>query len=87
MKTVANRIAASDFQLNTHAIGDSANTVILKVYKSFGGKKDRRWKIEHAQVIQEADFDYFKLGIIPSVQPTHATSDMYWAGERLGKSV
>jgi predicted amidohydrolase YtcJ len=39
MKTVANRIAASDFQLNTHAIGDSANTVILKVYKSFGGKK------------------------------------------------
>lgn len=49
------------------------------------GKKDRRWKIEHAQVIQESDFDYFKLGIIPSVQPTHATSDMYWAGDRLGK--
>jgi predicted amidohydrolase YtcJ len=43
----------------------------LKVYKeAFEGKKDRRWKIEHAQVIQEADFDYFKLGIIPSVQPT-----------------
>jgi predicted amidohydrolase YtcJ len=86
MKTVANRIAASDFQLNTHAIGDSANTVILKVYKeALEGKKDRRWKIEHAQVIQEADFDYFKLGT--SVQPTHATSDMYWAGERLEKSV
>jgi predicted amidohydrolase YtcJ len=85
MKTVANRIAASDFQLNTHAIGDSANTVILKVYNFGREKKDRRWKIEHAQVIQEADFDYFKLGIIPSVQPTHATSDMYWAGERLGK--
>jgi predicted amidohydrolase YtcJ len=49
-------------------------------------KKDRRWKIEHAQVIQEADFDYFKLGIIPSVQPTHATSDMYWAGQRLGRA-
>ncbi|HEU4790258.1 MAG TPA: amidohydrolase family protein, partial [Flavobacterium sp.] len=49
------------------------------------GKKDRRWKIEHAQVIQESDFDYFATGIIPSVQPTHATSDMYWAGERLGK--
>jgi predicted amidohydrolase YtcJ len=53
MKTVANRIAASDFQLNTHAIGDSANTVILKVYKeALKEKKDRRWKIEHAQVIQ-----------------------------------
>jgi predicted amidohydrolase YtcJ len=64
MKTVANRIAASDFQLNTHAIGDSANTVILKVYKeALKEKKDRRWKIEHAQVIQEADFDYFKLGL------------------------
>jgi predicted amidohydrolase YtcJ len=47
-------LAASDFQLNTHAIGDSANTVILKVYKeALEGKKDRRWKIEHAQVIQE----------------------------------
>jgi predicted amidohydrolase YtcJ len=49
------------------------------------GKKDRRWKIEHAQVLREADFDYFKFGIIPSVQPTHATSDMYWAEDRLGK--
>lgn len=86
MKVTANRIAASSFQLNTHAIGDSANTVILKVYKeALTGKKDRRWKIEHAQVLREQDFDYFKFGIIPSVQPTHATSDMYWAGERLGK--
>jgi hypothetical protein len=86
MKMIANRIAASSFQLNTHAIGDSANTVILKVYKAaLEGKKDRRWKIEHAQVLQEADFDYFKLGIIPSVQPTHATSDMYWARQRVGK--
>jgi predicted amidohydrolase YtcJ len=48
MKVIANRIAASDFQLNTHAIGDSANTVILKVYKSSFRGKDRRWKIEHA---------------------------------------
>lgn len=86
LKSIAQQIANSPFQLNTHAIGDSANTVILKIYKeALTGKKDRRWKIEHAQVIQEADFDYFKLGIIPSVQPTHATSDMYWAGERLGK--
>jgi predicted amidohydrolase YtcJ len=86
LKSIAKQIANSPFQLNTHAIGDSANTVILKIYKEvLTGKKDRRWKIEHAQVIQEADFDYFKFGIIPSVQPTHATSDMYWAGERLGK--
>jgi predicted amidohydrolase YtcJ len=86
LKNIANQIANSPFQLNTHAIGDSANTVLLKIYKeALTGKKDRRWKIEHAQVIQEADFDYFATGIIPSVQPTHATSDMYWAGERLGK--
>jgi hypothetical protein len=43
-----------------------------------------RWKIEHAQVVDPADFDRFADGIIPSVQPTHATSDMYWAEERLG---
>lgn len=86
LKSVAKQIAASPFQLNTHAIGDSANTVLLKIYKEvLTGKKDRRWKIEHAQVLREEDFDYFKSGIIPSVQPTHATSDMYWAGERLGK--
>ena len=86
LKEVAKQIAASKFQLNTHAIGDSANTVILKIYsKALAGTKDRRWKIEHAQVLREVDFDYFKFGIIPSVQPTHATSDMYWAGERLGK--
>ncbi|MBG6111243.1 putative amidohydrolase YtcJ [Flavobacterium sp. CG_9.10] len=86
MKSIAKQIANSPFQLNSHAIGDSANTVLLKIYKEvLAGKKDRRWKIEHAQVIREQDFDYFKLGIIPSVQPTHATSDMYWAVERLGK--
>ena len=86
LKDVAKQIAASKFQLNTHAIGDSANTVILKIYGDvLAGTKDRRWKIEHAQVLREQDFDYFKFGIIPSVQPTHATSDMYWAEDRLGK--
>ena len=86
LKSIAKQIAASPFQLNSHAIGDSANTILLKIYKEvLAGKKDRRWKIEHAQVLREEDFDYFKFGIIPSVQPTHATSDMYWASERLGK--
>ncbi len=80
-------IAASPFQANTHCIGDSANSYILDVYgKYLEGPNDRRWRIEHAQVIHTGDFSKFKeFSIIPSVQPTHATSDMYWAGERLGK--
>jgi len=88
MEALAQRIAASDYQMNTHAIGDSANIVVLRAYdKALEGKTDRRWKVEHAQVITENDFDYFEKGIIPSVQPTHATSDMYWAEDRLGERV
>jgi len=84
---VAEKLAAKGFQLCTHAIGDSANRVILKVYASvLKGKNDRRWRIEHAQVLAPEDIHLFgDYNIIPSVQPTHATSDMYWAGERLGK--
>ena len=86
IRQIAQQIADSDYQMNTHAIGDSTNTVLLKIYKEvLTGKPDRRWKIEHAQIMQEQDFEYFKLGIIPSVQPTHATSDMYWAADRVGK--
>jgi predicted amidohydrolase YtcJ len=83
---VATKIAANHFQMCTHAIGDSANRVILNIYnKILKGKNDRRWRIEHAQVVNAKDFDLFgKASIIPSVQPTHATSDMYWAGQRLG---
>ncbi|MEX0359523.1 MAG: amidohydrolase, partial [Allomuricauda sp.] len=85
IEALAERIAASDYQMNTHAIGDSANIVVLRAYKkSLEGTKDRRWKVEHAQVVSEEDFEYFAEGIIPSVQPTHATSDMYWAEDRLG---
>ena len=84
LKKIATRIAESDFQMNTHAIGDSANAYLLKTYTEvLSGKSDRRWRMEHAQVISPADFEMYKL-VIPSVQPTHATSDMYWAGERLG---
>lgn len=86
IEDLARRIAISEYQMNTHAIGDSANAVVLRAYnKVLSGQKDRRWKIEHAQVIDSIDFDYFKNGIIPSVQPTHATSDMYWVEERLGE--
>lgn len=85
MDSMAKRIANSKFQMNTHAIGDSANHVLLDIYgKVLKDKKDRRWRIEHAQVITANDFDKFQ-NVLPSVQPTHATSDMYWAEERLGK--
>ena len=85
-RALAKELAASKFQMNTHAIGDSANRIILNIYgEALKGQKDRRWRIEHAQVITPADMPKFgQFGIVPSVQPTHATSDMYWAGERLG---
>jgi predicted amidohydrolase YtcJ len=84
--SVANIISQKGFQMCTHAIGDSGNRTILNIYaKYLKGKNDQRWRIEHAQVINEADFNLFgQNNIIPSVQPTHATSDMYWAGDRLG---
>jgi predicted amidohydrolase YtcJ len=87
LEAIAERLINSPFQMCTHAIGDSANRYILNIYAAvLKGKNNRRWRIEHAQVVAPGDFDLFgKYGIIPSVQPTHATSDMYWAGERLGK--
>ena len=85
LKKIAKALANSEFQMNTHAIGDSANSYILDLYASvLKSQENRRWRIEHAQVIAPDDFDYF-TDIIPSVQPTHATSDMYWAQERLGE--
>ncbi|MEL6916701.1 MAG: amidohydrolase [Bacteroidota bacterium] len=86
IEALADRIAASDYQMNTHAIGDSANIVVLRAYKeALKYTQDRRWRVEHAQVVSPQDFNYFQEGIIPSVQPTHATSDMYWAVDRLGE--
>ncbi|MBD0294946.1 MAG: amidohydrolase [Flavisolibacter sp.] len=85
--SVAQIISSKGFQMCTHAIGDSGNRTILNIYaKYLKGKNDLRWRIEHAQVIHQNDFALFgQYSIIPSVQPTHATSDMYWAGDRLGK--
>lgn len=85
-KEKAKALDKAGFQMNTHCIGDSAARVILQVYgEVLKDVNDKRWRIEHAQVIHEHDFDLFrKYTIIPSVQPTHATSDMYWAGDRLG---
>ena len=83
-REIAQRIANSDYQMNTHAIGDSANTFLLKTYRDvLKDKVDRRWRIEHAQIVSPEDFDLYK-DVIPSVQPTHATSDMYWAEDRIG---
>jgi predicted amidohydrolase YtcJ len=74
------------YQVNTHCIGDSAVRLMLRLYSEFLPEgNDLRWRIEHAQVLDPADFDLFgRHNIIPSVQTTHATSDMYWAEERLG---
>lgn len=85
--SVANILASKDFQMCTHAIGDSGNRAVLNIYaKYLKGKNDKRWRIEHAQVVNQSDFALFgQNNVIPSVQPTHGTSDMYWAGERLGK--
>ena len=84
LSAIAKRLVNSDFQMNTHAIGDSANAFMLKTYaKELKSRTNRRWRIEHAQIISPSEFDYF-TEIIPSVQPTHATSDMYWAEDRIG---
>ncbi|MFA7616639.1 MAG: amidohydrolase [Weeksellaceae bacterium] len=85
LETLAAMIAKSGFQMNSHAIGDSATISVLRDYKkALEGQTDRRWRVEHAQIISPEGFDYFSHNILPSVQPTHATSDMYWAEDRLG---
>ncbi len=84
LKSSAKRIADSEFQMNTHAIGDSANHIMLETYSALlKERKGRRWRIEHAQIISPNDFELFD-DVIPSIQPTHATSDMYWAEDRVG---
>lgn len=86
LDSLASKIVNLNYQMNTHAIGDSANRTMLKIYAHYlNGKNDKRWRIEHAQVVNPADRSLFKdYNIIPSVQPTHCTSDMFWADERLG---
>lgn len=83
---LAKKMYENGFQMNTHCIGDSANRTLLDIYaKYLKGKNDLRWRIEHAQVVSNEDMPKFaSYSIIPSVQPTHATSDMSWAGQRLG---
>lgn len=85
-EALAEEMYEHGFQMNTHCIGDSTNRTILDIYaKILKGENDRRWRIEHAQIVNSKDVGKFRENqIIPSVQPTHATSDMYWAEDRLG---
>ena len=87
IEKLAYKLAATPFQMNTHAIGDDANKAVLDAYKkALVFSDDPRWRIEHAQIIDTFDIKLFNRKIIPSIQPTHATSDMYWAEERLGEN-
>lgn len=87
MKSIAKLCNDIGYQMNTHAIGDSTNKLILDLYKTaFEKNPDHRWRIEHAQVVDINDIHLFsKYNILPSVQPTHAVSDERWAEQRIGK--
>jgi len=85
-ETICQKAFDANFQVATHCIGDGANRFILNLYgKSLKGQNDRRWRIEHAQIVAPDDLQLFaKYSVIPSIQATHATSDMFWADQRLG---
>ncbi len=74
------------YQVNTHAIGDSAVRMVLDIYgQILQGRKDHRWRIEHAQVVHPDDLKRFaEYSVIPAINTTHAISDMDWAQDRLG---
>jgi predicted amidohydrolase YtcJ len=86
IRGVAERAAAKGFQVNTHAIGDRGVRTVLEAYGDvLKGANDKRFRIEHAQVVALEDFPKFaQYSVIASMQPTHATSDMGWAVQRLG---
>tara|TARA_B100000959_G_C14950875_1_gene611847 strand:- start:1247 stop:2083 length:837 start_codon:yes stop_codon:yes gene_type:complete len=84
---LASQCEKAGFQLCTHAIGDRGNKMVLDVYSNITKKsKNHRWRIEHAQMVQDEDIPKFiNNGIIPSMQPSHCTSDMRWMDDRIGK--
>jgi predicted amidohydrolase YtcJ len=88
IEQVAVRALRSGFQLNVHAIGDRANRTVLDAFEAALGTVpagDHRFRVEHAQILHYADIPRFaELDVIPSMQASHQTSDMYWAGNRLG---
>jgi predicted amidohydrolase YtcJ len=87
LKALIKKVSKGGFQVNTHCIGDGSSRLVLDIYANeLKGSNDKRWRIEHAQVVHKDDIANFgKYNIIPSVQPTHCTSDMFWADERLGE--
>ncbi len=87
LRDVCRRAAAAGFQVCTHAIGDGANRLMLDLYEETLGPAlpSRRWRLEHAQIVDPADLPRFgRLGVIASMQPVHCTSDMDWVATRLG---
>ena len=88
IQDVAARALRAGFQVNTHAIGDRGNRVVLDAYDAAltaNPTADHRFRVEHAQILNHDDIPRFaELGVIPSMQAVHQTSDMYWAGSRLG---
>ncbi len=86
LRIICQKCYDAGYQVETHCIGDAANQLMLNIYKDILMEaNDRRWRIEHAQIIHPDDFKLFKdFSIIPSVQMSHATSDMYWAEDRVG---
>ena len=88
IQDVASRALRGGFQVNTHAIGDRGNRVVLDAYEAAlkaNPTADHRFRVEHAQILNHDDIPRFaELGVIPSMQAVHQTSDMYWAGSRLG---
>lgn len=89
IKEVATRALRAGFQVNTHAIGDRGNRLVLDSYAEAlkaVPTADHRFRVEHAQILNYDDIPRFaELGVIPSMQASHQTSDMYWAGTRLGE--
>ena len=89
LKQMAIERDRAGFQLNFHAIGDRANRISLDAFaavRAANGPRDRRDRIEHAQVVAPEDFARFaELGVIASMQPSHETTDMRWAEQRLGR--
>ena len=84
----AARAKGCGVQVATHAIGDRGNRVVLDAFEQVLGRDagtDHRWRVEHAQILTAADIPRFAaLGVVASMQPTHATSDMPWAADRVG---
>lgn len=84
-RALVDQALACGYQINSHAIGDGANRLVLDTYEAAGTTPEGRHRNEHAQIVEMTDLERFsKLGVVASMQPTHATSDMYWAEDRVG---